>query len=128
MKWYVDESLAMAEIKMLENHPFYLGSKFAVPSIGNYLVSEPTLKNFVLIHDESGIKAVSNISRHRQSLLLNGHGTKKQKSPTPCITGNMPWMEKALRLTVLTRIINALTCPPFPLPSGGHFYLNKILR
>lgn len=78
LRWYVDESLAIAEIKALENHPFYLGSKFAIPTLGNYLVSEPTLKNFTLIHGESGIKAVSNICRHRQSLLLSGQGTKKK--------------------------------------------------
>jgi len=77
IKWYSDESLAVVEQKELENHPYYLGSKFIIPHIGNYVVSEFTFKNFVLIHSENGINAVSNICRHRQSLLLQGYGSRK---------------------------------------------------
>lgn len=78
LQWYANDSLAIAEVKELENHPFYLGSKFAIPAKGDYLVSEPTFKNFALIHGENGIKAVSNICRHRQSILLKGYGSAKK--------------------------------------------------
>lgn len=77
IKWYCDENLALKEIKALEKYPFYLGSTFAIPDIGDYLVSEPTFKNYALIHGEKGINAVSNICRHRQSILLENHGNKK---------------------------------------------------
>lgn len=77
VKWYVDNQLTTHEIKILNLHPFYLGSKFALPHHGDFVVSEPTFKSIVLTNNLSEFKAISNICRHRQSLLLEGHGNKK---------------------------------------------------
>jgi phenylpropionate dioxygenase-like ring-hydroxylating dioxygenase large terminal subunit len=75
ISWYFD--LAWFEKEMLllfEKGPAYVGHELMVPNVGDYHVLPWTEQGKVLVRNEQGVSLLSNTCRHRQGLLLEGHG------------------------------------------------------
>ncbi|MGE0548134.1 MAG: aromatic ring-hydroxylating dioxygenase subunit alpha [Kofleriaceae bacterium] len=59
--------------------PRYVGHESMVPNIGDYYVP-PDDPGRVLIRSETGIELLSNVCRHRESLMLHGRGNVRRIS------------------------------------------------
>jgi len=76
--WYVDPKIyALEEQFLFEKTPKYLGSALMVPNIGDYHVLTWQNNANMLVHDNNGIHLMSNVCRHRQAIMMNGHGNTK---------------------------------------------------
>ena len=58
--------------------PHHVGHELMVPNVGDYYVPEWMNGAKMLVHNDNGIELLSNVCRHRQSLLLRGRGTRKE--------------------------------------------------
>jgi phenylpropionate dioxygenase-like ring-hydroxylating dioxygenase large terminal subunit len=74
LDWYVDNTLLALEKQCLAHLPFYFAHGSAVANKGNYYVLPTTFNGKFLINNNNGYEIISNICRHRQSILLNGQG------------------------------------------------------
>ncbi len=73
--WYVDPSIYALEQQVLFPHaPIYVGHELMVPEMGDYRTLEWMNHGKTLVHNKRAIELVSNICRHRQALILKGHG------------------------------------------------------
>ena len=76
VSWYFDPGMFELERKlMFEAGPKYVGHERMVPSAGDYRVLDWMGDAKVLVRNASGIELLSNVCRHRQAILLEGHGT-----------------------------------------------------
>lgn len=76
--WYLNPQVFELEKQRLFNHgPGYIGHELMVPNIGDYYVIEWMNDGKVLVRNENGIELLSNVCRHRQALLLQGHGNAR---------------------------------------------------
>jgi len=76
VSWYVDPAIYALEQKVLFPHaPAYIGHELMVPNAGDYRTLEWMGHAKTLVRNTQGIELVSNICRHRQALMLKGHGT-----------------------------------------------------
>lgn len=76
--WYLNPQVFELEKQRLFNHgPGYIGHELMVPNIGDYYVIEWMSDGKVLVRNENGIELLSNVCRHRQALLLQGHGNAR---------------------------------------------------
>lgn len=76
--WYVDPIIYALEEKHLFIHaPNYLGHALMVPNVGDYRVLDWSGEAKSLIHNQDGIRVMSNVCRHRQALMLKGSGHTK---------------------------------------------------
>ena len=75
VSWYFDPAiLAKEQALMYEAGPKYVGHELMVPNAGDYRVLSWLDDAKVLVRNESGVELLSNICRHRQAILLEGHG------------------------------------------------------
>ena len=72
---YFDANLYQREQqKLFANGPRYLGHELAVPGLGDYYALPHEGEGRALIRNGSGIELISNVCRHRQSIMLQGRG------------------------------------------------------
>src|SRR5215217_7447133 len=76
--WYLDPDILDLEKRLLfDAGPGYIGHEIMVPNIGDYYVPEWMSHAKMLIRNQDGIELLSNVCRHRQSLLLKGRGNTR---------------------------------------------------
>ena len=72
---YFDEALHQRELEILfRNGPGYIGHELIVPNTGDYFALPAEKEGRLLVRGEQGIELLSNVCRHRQSVMLNGRG------------------------------------------------------
>jgi choline monooxygenase len=77
LSWYFDPSVAEIEYRRLfERGPGYVGHAQMAPNPGDYRVLDWRSKGaWMLVNNGGRHDLVSNICRHRQALMLEGHGS-----------------------------------------------------
>jgi phenylpropionate dioxygenase-like ring-hydroxylating dioxygenase large terminal subunit len=76
--WYVDPCIyALEQQHLFSNAPLYFGHELMVPNEGDYFVLDWTGEAKSLVHQKTGISAISNVCRHRQAIMLKGRGQSK---------------------------------------------------
>ncbi len=81
---YFDEKLFRAEQKLIfDGAPRYLGHALAVPEIGDYLALAQEGDGRALVRTPDGIGLISNVCRHRQSVMLRGRGNTRENIVCP---------------------------------------------
>jgi choline monooxygenase len=73
---YFDEALLQREIQQLfQSGPRYVGHELMVPNVGDYATLASEYEGRMLVRNaDSGIELMSNVCRHRQAKMLDGHG------------------------------------------------------
>jgi len=75
VSWYFDEEIFAREMQRLfEAGPNYVGHELMVPAAGDYHTLAWMDHAKVLVQNASGVELLSNVCRHRQSILLEGRG------------------------------------------------------
>lgn len=75
LSWYFDPVIADIEQRTLfDNGPRYIGHELMVPNQGDYYALSWMGNGKVLVRSETGIELLSNVCRHRQAIILKGHG------------------------------------------------------
>ena len=78
VSWYFDpEIFAREQASVFAHGPRYVGHELMVPKVGDYMTLESTHHGKVLVRGDEGVNLLSNVCRHRQSLLLEGRGHRK---------------------------------------------------
>ena len=73
--WYFDPAIFELEKKLLfDAGANYVGHELMVPKAGDYHTLAHTDHAKVLVRNESGVELLSNVCRHRQSIMLQGRG------------------------------------------------------
>jgi choline monooxygenase len=73
--WYFDAGIFELEKKLLfEAGPNYVGHELMVPNVGDYHVLPWTDEAWMLVRTPQGVELLSNVCRHRQSIMLTGRG------------------------------------------------------
>ncbi|SEL62977.1 aromatic ring-hydroxylating oxygenase subunit alpha [Nitrosovibrio tenuis] len=76
--WYLNPRILDLEKRLLfDRGPGYVGHQMMLPNVGDYYVPEWMNGAKVLVHNNKGIELLSNVCRHRQSLLLKGRGNAR---------------------------------------------------
>lgn len=77
VSWYLDPAILEVEQRVLfDAGPGYVGHELLVPNQGDYFVPSWD-EGWALVHGREGIHQVSNVCRHRQSVILEGRGTTR---------------------------------------------------
>ncbi len=75
ISWYFDPAIARLEQDLVfATGPGYIGHELLVPNVGDYYVLDWLPGSPALVRAYDGVRLVSNTCRHRQSILLEGHG------------------------------------------------------
>ncbi|GDX61113.1 (2Fe-2S)-binding protein [Nitrosomonadaceae bacterium] len=78
INWYLDpQILDLEQIFLFDQGPGYVGHEVMLPNVGDYYVLEWMNNAKVLVRSKKGIELLSNVCRHRQSILLKGRGNVK---------------------------------------------------
>ncbi len=78
LRWYFDPKILEVEQHVLFDQGVnYVGHELLVPSLGDFYVPRQLNNARVLVHNQNGVELLSNICRHRQAVMLEGHGTAK---------------------------------------------------
>lgn len=78
VEWYLDPRVLDLEKRFLfDQGPGYVGHEVMLPNVGDYYVPEWMNGAKMLVHNDNGIELLSNVCRHRQSLLLKGRGNAR---------------------------------------------------
>ena len=73
---YFDEALFQRESSgIFTRGPRYVGHHLSVPHLGDYAALPHEAAGRALVHTQAGVELISNVCRHRQSLLLKGRGS-----------------------------------------------------
>ena len=73
--WYFDPEIFAQERKLLfDAGAGYAGHELMVPQAGDYQTLASMDHAKVLVRNESGVELLSNVCRHRQSIMLEGRG------------------------------------------------------
>ena len=73
--WYFDPAIFERErTRIFDAGPRYVGHERMVPNAGDYRVLAWEDDGRVLVRNASGVELLSNVCRHRQATLLEGHG------------------------------------------------------
>ena len=73
--WYFDEKRFEQEIKLIfDAGPGYVGHELMVPGINDYRSQEWRDHSRLLLRQPDGVYDMSNVCRHRQSIMLQGSG------------------------------------------------------
>jgi len=79
---YFDEALFQRELERLFTRgPRYVGHAASVPEIGDFYALPQEQEGRALVRTAQGVELVSNICRHRQSIMLKGRGNLGQHQP-----------------------------------------------
>ena len=77
ISWYLDDDVLEVEQRVLfDQGPGYVGHELLVPSVGDYLVPAWD-EGWALVHGQDEIQQLSNVCRHRQSVILEGRGNTR---------------------------------------------------
>ncbi|MFZ1908637.1 MAG: aromatic ring-hydroxylating dioxygenase subunit alpha [Burkholderiales bacterium] len=75
LAWYFDpEIFALEKTLVLEAGPNYVGHELMVPNPGDYRTLAQLDHAKMLVRNETGVELLSNVCRHRQSIMLEGAG------------------------------------------------------
>jgi choline monooxygenase len=75
VSWYFDSRIFELEQKLLfESGPKYVGHELMVPNPGDYHTLAWMDNGKALVRNANGVELLSNVCRHRQSILLEGRG------------------------------------------------------
>jgi len=75
VSWYFDQEVFAREKKLLfDAGPNYVGHELMVPNAGDYHTLSWMDHAKVLVRNDSGVELLSNVCRHRQSIMLEGRG------------------------------------------------------
>ena len=76
---YFDEALLQREIQQLfQSGPHYVGHELMVPNAGDYAALASENEGRMLVRNQDGgIELMSNVCRHRQAKMLDGHGNAR---------------------------------------------------
>ncbi|MGB7541007.1 MAG: aromatic ring-hydroxylating dioxygenase subunit alpha [Burkholderiales bacterium] len=75
VSWYFDARVFELEQKLLfADGPGYVGHELMVPNLGDYHTLAWMDHGKVLVRNANGIELLSNVCRHRQSIMLEGRG------------------------------------------------------
>jgi phenylpropionate dioxygenase-like ring-hydroxylating dioxygenase large terminal subunit len=78
VSWYFDQRVFELEKKLLfEGGPAYVGHELMVPNAGDYHTLAWMDHGKALVRNDNGIELLSNVCRHRQSILLEGRGNAR---------------------------------------------------
>jgi choline monooxygenase len=73
--WYFDtEVFAREAQRLFRAGPNYVGHELMVPAVGDYHTLAWLDHAKMLVRDASGVSLLSNVCRHRQSIMLEGRG------------------------------------------------------
>jgi choline monooxygenase len=84
VSWYFDPEIFALEKKLLfDAGANYVGHELMVPKAGDYHTLAWTDDAWMLVRNDAGIELLSNVCRHRQSIMLGGRGnTQNTAGPT----------------------------------------------
>ncbi|MBI4291788.1 MAG: aromatic ring-hydroxylating dioxygenase subunit alpha [Betaproteobacteria bacterium] len=75
VSWYLDERLFELERKFLFGEgPGYVGHELMVPNPGDYRTLGWSDHAKMLVRNASGVELLTNVCRHRQAIIVEGHG------------------------------------------------------
>ena len=75
ISWYFDSEIyALEQQYLFSQGPNYIGHENMVPQVGDYHVLETQQRASVLVRNAHGVDMLSNVCRHRQAMMLDGHG------------------------------------------------------
>ena len=75
VSWYFDQRIFELEQQLLfANGPGYMGHELMVPNVGDYHTLAWMDHGKALVRNQNGIELLSNVCRHRQSIMLEGRG------------------------------------------------------
>ncbi len=75
VSWYFDPGVfAEEKARLFEAGPNYVGHELMVPEVGDYHTLAWMGHAKVLVRSAAGVELLSNVCRHRQSILLEGRG------------------------------------------------------
>jgi len=75
VSWYFDPEIFALEKKLLfDAGPNYVGHELMVPAAGDYHTLAWADDAWMLVRDGEGVQLLSNVCRHRQSIMLGGRG------------------------------------------------------
>ena len=78
VSWYFDDRLFALEKRLLfENGQGYVGHELMVPNTGDYHTLSWMDHAKVLVRNDTCVALLSNVCRHRQSIMLEGRGSVK---------------------------------------------------
>lgn len=78
VNWYFDPRVHELEKRLLfDEGPGYVGHELMVPNAGDYRALEWLGNARALVRNANGVELLSNICRHRQAIILKGHGNAK---------------------------------------------------
>ena len=76
VSWYFDPKILELEQRLLfDTGPKYVGHELMVPNAGDYHTLAWMDHGKVLVRNANGVELLSNVCRHRQSILLEGRGS-----------------------------------------------------
>ena len=74
VSWYCDPRVLDAEQRLFARAPGYVGHELMVPEVGDFRTLPARNSAQMLIRNAQGIELLSNVCRHRQALMFDGHG------------------------------------------------------
>src|SRR6187549_3300405 len=75
VSWYFDPEIFALEKKLLfDAGANYVGHELMVPKVGDFHTLAHTDHAKVLVRNGEGVQLLSNVCRHRQSIMLEGRG------------------------------------------------------
>ena len=75
MSWYFDEAVfAQEKARLFDPGAHYIGHELMVPKVGDYQTLPWMVEAKVLVRNAGGVELLSNVCRHRQSIMLEGRG------------------------------------------------------
>ena len=75
VSWYFDPEIFAREMKLLfDAGSGYVGHELMVPNVGDYQTLAWMDHAKVLVRNQGGVELLSNVCRHRQSIMLEGRG------------------------------------------------------
>jgi choline monooxygenase len=75
VSWYFDPAIFELEKKLLfDAGPNYVGHELMVPQVGDYHTLAWADDAWMLVRNQQGVELLSNVCRHRQSVMLGGRG------------------------------------------------------
>ncbi len=83
--YFSDELFRREQDLLFQHGPRYLGHELGLPAVGDYQTLLQEGEGRALVRTRDGIELVSNICRHRQSVMLRGRGsTREQQQHIVC--------------------------------------------
>lgn len=78
VNWYFDPRVYELEKRLLfDEGPGYVGHELMVPYTGDYRALDWLGNAWALVRNANGVELMSNVCRHRQAIILRGHGNAK---------------------------------------------------